>query len=418
MNNERMLIGQILTDNKIFHSLEITEDDILHPETKRVFRAIAKCINKGLEADIITISDNDNSISPTSLSTITSNIASTANWKYYHDRILKNSYKEKVRMLSKQFTDWVNDSSPEDAVKNLEEALMVITKSKAQNKVVKLGEISKEFINIIEKRYHSKGEMVGIPSGISKLDAMILGFRKRMYYLIGGRPSQGKSALLLNMACNASINENKKVGYISTESSVMETVTRLYASQGKVNSMNLITGMFSVKDFAGINDVVEKTQNTNMYFFYKPGMTLDEVSQTARLMVRFYKCEIIFVDYLQDITLYGNDTTINKTSLKSKTMKYLAEELNIPVVAAAQLKRDSDERRPRLSDFGDSSQLEKDADGAILIYHHHVNKSEPTQTPEYESYLLAEKVRDGITGQVPVYFKKEYVTFTERITHD
>jgi len=321
-------------------------------------------------------------------------------------------------MLSKQFTDWVNDSSPEDAVKNLEEALMVITKSKAQNKVVKLGEISKEFINIIEKRYHSKGEMVGIPSGISKLDAMILGFRKRMYYLIGGRPSQGKSALLLNMACNASINENKKVGYISTESSVMETVTRLYASQGKVNSMNLITGMFSVKDFAGINDVVEKTQNTNMYFFYKPGMTLDEVSQTARLMVRFYKCEIIFVDYLQDITLYGNDTTINKTSLKSKTMKYLAEELNIPVVAAAQLKRDSDERRPRLSDFGDSSQLEKDADGAILIYHHHVNKSEPTQTPEYESYLLAEKVRDGITGQVPVYFKKEYVTFTERITHD
>lgn len=421
MTNERTLIGQIITDNKIFHSLEISEDDIYNPENKRVFRAITKCINQGLEADLITISDNDNNISPSYLASITSNVASTANWKYYHGRIQKNSYKAKVQRLAKQFTDWVNTGSAKEAVNNLEEALMDITKNKSKNKVMKLNEVSKDFIDLIEKRYHAKGEMPGIPSGISKLDSMILGFRKRMFYLIGGRPSQGKSALLLNMACNAAIGDNRKVGYISTESSVMEIVTRLYASQGKVNSMNLITGMFSHVDFSGINDVVERTQKTNMYIYYTPGMTLEDLSQTARLMVRHYKCEIIYIDYLQDITVEGKDTTLDKTKTKSKTMKYLAEELDIPVVVGAQLRRDAEDRRPRLSDFADSSQLEKDADGAILIYHHQTNKKEAAENgedPIFESYLLAEKVRDGSCGSIPVYFKKEYITFTERIIND
>ncbi len=421
MNNEKMLIGQILTDNKIFHSLQITEDDIYNIDYRRIFRAITDCINKGIVADIITVSNDNRNISPVLLSTITSDVISTVNWEYYQSRILKNSYKEKVKRLSRQFTDWVNTESPKEAIRDLEEALMLITKNKNNNRVMKLNEVSKDFIDLIEKRYHAKGEMPGIPSGISKLDSMILGFRKRMFYLIGGRPSQGKSALLLNMACNAAIDNNIKVGYISTESSVMEIVTRLYSSQGKVNSMNLITGMFTHVDFSNINSVVENTQKTNMYFYYTPGMTLDDVSQTARLMVRYYGCQIIYVDYLQDITIDGNETTLDKTKRKSKAMKYLAEELDIPIVVGAQLRRDADERRPRLSDFSDSSQLEKDADGAILIYHHHTNKKETTENganPEYESYLLAEKVRDGMTGSIPIYFKKEYVTFTERIVYE
>jgi len=423
MHNEKYLIGQIVMDNKIFHSLEITEDDILHPETKRVFRAISNCIKKGLVADIMTIADEDNNISMSMLISITNDIPSTANWRYYHSRILKNSYKEKVRRLSLQFTDWVNNSEPKEAIKNLEEALMDISQNRSKNKIMKLRDVSKDFIDLIEKRYHAKGEMPGIPSGIAKLDQMILGFRKRMYYLIGARPSQGKSALLLNMACHAGIDLNKKVGYISTESSIMEIITRLYAGRGKVNSMNLITGMFSVKDFTSIDSVCENIQKTEMYFYYVPGMTLDDLAQTARLMVRFHKCEIIYVDYLQDIVIKGSDNTLDKTIQKSKTMKYLAEELDIPFVVAAQLRRDADDRRPRLADFADSSQLEKDTDGAILIYHNNVNKNKKSKdgkeiAPEYESFLLAEKVRDGKTGAIPVFFKKEYVSFHERVTHE
>ena len=418
MNSEKMLIGQIITDNSIFHSLDIDESDFNDVELRRVYRAIDSCITDGLEADLITICNRDTNISPSTLSNVTSHIVSTANWKYYHDKIASESYKRKVKRLASQFTDWTKTMSPDEAIQELEKSLMDIVRGKKSNQVQKIKEVVPEFVDLIEERYKTRGTMPGIASGISELDTMTLGFRDRMFYLIGGRPSQGKSALLLNMACHAGIDLNKRVGYISTESSVMEIVTRLFASRGKIDSMKLITGILPGNSFASITNISDKVYEKEMYFYYTPGMTLDNLIQIARLMVRYYKVDIIYVDYLQDITIHGNDTTLDKTKAKSKTMKYLAEELDIPFVVGAQLRRDAEERRPRLSDFSDSSQLEKDADGAILIYHHHVNKSEPRETPEYESYLLAEKVRDGRVGQIPVYFKKEYVTFTERQVHD
>lgn len=414
MENEKTLLGQLLIDNTVFHSLEITEEDFQTVDTKRVFRAIKTCIDAGRVADLITVIDTDVNIGHSFLAGLTSNTPTAANWKFYHDRIKNASYRAKLKNLSANMKDWVNSLSPDDTVKNIEEALMEITKKTGKSKVMKISEVAPKFIQTVEDRYNNKGEALGIQTGIKKLDDMIIGFRDRLFYLIGARPSHGKSALLLNFACHAGIRLDKKVGYISTESSIQEVITRLFASEGKINSMNLITGYIKPKDFTGMTDVACKIYEKNMYFYYTPGMSIDNLSQTARLMVRYYGCEIIYVDYLQDILVSGPGTTIEKTSRKSKTMKYLAEELNIPIVAAAQLRRDADERRPRLSDFGDSSQLEKDADGALLIYHHNITK-EKGETPVYKSYILAEKVRDGITGDIPVQFTKEYVTFNERI---
>lgn len=415
MTHEKTMLGQIIMDNSIFHSLEINEDDFYIIDNKRIFRAIEKCIDSGLKADLVTIMDHDNNINPAALSELTSNTASAANWKYYHSALIKKSYKLKVGNLSRNFIDWVNNLSPEKAINNLEDAITDINKNNSKNKIVKIKDIGIDFVNLIEERYNHKGEPIGIQSGIENLDKMIIGFRERLFYIIGGRPSQGKSALLLNLACHAGIKLNKKVGYISTESSVMEIITRLFSSEGNINSMNLITGMINPIDFTNLITVADRVSEKNMYFYYTPGMTLDNLSQIARLMVKFYGCEIIYVDYLQDIFIPGNDNNIEKTSRKSKQLKKLAEELNIPIVAAAQLRRDAEERRPRLSDFSDSSQIEKDADGAILIYHHHVNKKKPEETPVYESYLLAEKTRDGMTGSIPVSFVKQYVKFRPRI---
>lgn len=100
MQSERTLIGQIITDNRIYHSLTITEDDIQQPDNKRIFRAITACINKGIEADLLTVSDADKNIPPGELANITSSIASTANWKYYNDRVMAVSYKVKVKRLA------------------------------------------------------------------------------------------------------------------------------------------------------------------------------------------------------------------------------------------------------------------------------------------------------------------------------
>jgi len=277
-------------------------------------------------------------------------------------------------------------------------------------------DIAKQFLDITEKKFINKDNNGVIYTGIEMLDAKIIGFRKRMYYLVGARPSQGKSAMLMNMACNVGIIQNKKVGYISTESSNYEIVTRIFASQGSIDSLKIIKAYLTPDELSRMNHAVNNISSKKMYFYYTPGMELDDLMRQAKRMVKVHKCEILFVDYLQDIIVKGQDNNLEKTKQKSKAMKILAEELNIPVVVAAQLRRDADIRRPILSDFAESSQLEKDADGGFLIFHHIENKKqveEGKEDPKYKTFLLVEKARDGITGNIPLFFNRQFVRFEE-----
>ena len=412
MNNEKMLLSQLIGDNSIYHSFKIKVDDFYDIESRKIFKAIGDCISQGLTADIVIISQQNESINPFTLSGLTS--MPSGNWQYYHDDILKKSHSRKVKTLALQFVDWTNQEDSQTALSYLEKALTELSIDKSKDSIKHINELALEFLDVVGERYKNKGILPGISTGIDKLDNMTLGFRDRMYYLIGARPSQGKSSLLLNMACHAALRVGKKVGYISTESSNLEIITRVYASEGQINSMNLISGSLQNKEFGSLQTTSELLKDKSMYFYYTPGMTLEDVQTQAKRMRRFFKCDIIFVDYLQDIVLPGRDTTTDKTSNKSRAMKVLCEELEIPIVAAAQLGRASDGRRPRLSDFSDSSQLEKDADGGFLIYHRQTNTDYPNDKPEYESEILVEKVRDGITGDVKVLFKREYTKFIEK----
>jgi len=414
--SEKILLGQILTDNSIYSSLSITENDFEEIENKQIFRAIKECLNKELVADIVTVSRIDLPINYIYLSGLTTNIASTKNWKYYEKKILHKSKVKQLKILSSQFKDWINSEEPEQVISNMENALMEINTGENKIQIQTIQEIAKDFLNITEERYKNRENNEVIKTGIENLDTKIIGFRKRMYYLIGARPSQGKSAMIMNMACNVGIVQNKRVGYISTESSNQEIATRIFASQGSIDSLKIIKAFLTNNELSRMNHAVNNISNKKMYFYYTPGMELDDLIRQAKRMVKVYKCEILFVDYLQDIVIKGQDNNLEKTKQKSKAMKILAEELNIPVVVAAQLKRDADSRRPILSDFAESSQLEKDADGGFLIFHHIENRKEVEsgeENPKYKTFLLVEKARDGITGAINLYFNKQYVRFEE-----
>jgi len=414
--SEKTLLGQILTDNSIYSSLVITENDFEEIKNKQIFRAIGKCLDSELEADIVTVSNIEHNINHIYLSGLTSDTASTANWKYYEKKILRESKKRQLITLSNQFKDWINTESPEKVLSNMENALMDMTAGKDKPRIQTIQEMSKSFLDITEEKYKIRDNNGVIKTGIEALDNKIIGFRKRMYYLVGARPSQGKSAMLMNMACNVGIVQNKRVGYISTESSNLEIATRIFASQGSIDSLKIIKAFLTDQELARMNQAVNKISDKKMYFYYTPGMELDDLVRQAKRMIKVNKCEILFIDYLQDIVIKGMENNIEKTKQKSKAMKILAEELEIPVVVAAQLKRDSAGRRPILSDFAESSQLEKDADGGFLIFHHIENKKEVesgAENPKYSTYLLVEKSRDGITGAINLFFNKQYVRFEE-----
>jgi replicative DNA helicase len=404
--HEESLLGEMLLDNTVYFRTRHTPEHFTTADTRAVFLAIRECLGAGLEANLITIAERCKTVNPGYISHLTS-IACGVNQEHYSELITRDFQRRSLIRLGKQVAEDAERREPEQVVETIEKALVDIIVKSGDDRVRKLSELVLPYISLIEERYKAKGSYPGILSGYSDLDGLTLGWQPKMLYYIGGRPSQGKSAILLNFAAHAALKQKKRVGFISLESSDMEIIHRLFSSEGRIDSMRLITGYFDERTFGKISNVGEVLHEAGMYLCDEPNMTALDVRSVARQMSVMYSVEILFVDYVQQID--WTDQSIprhDQVREVSKMLKAIARELKIPVIAAAQLTRDVQNRRPTLSDFSDSSQIEKDADGAMLIWHH-----------DDITTLLVDKVRDGRTGQLDLKFIKEYVRFESLERH-
>jgi replicative DNA helicase len=273
---------------------------------------------------------------------------------------------------------------------------------------MKLEEYGNDFVTELKARYDSHGALRGISSGLDSVDGYTHGFLPRRLYYIGARPSQGKSALMLNMATDCAIRKQIPCGIISIESSGQEIIERVFSSVGNIPGDMLASGFWGPSQFADIQTLAGKIVGKPLYLYDKPNLNIAQVKSVARVMATMFKVKIIFIDYLQLIDSTNRKLTkMEQVADASKQLKELARELELPIVCLAQLRREADDRRPGLSDFQWASQIEQDADVAMLLWHE--AKDEKT-----ESWILIEKNRDGKKGQIPVSFMGEYVTFKER----
>jgi replicative DNA helicase len=417
LEDEGMLLCAILTENKILDESLIREFYFSDSRNKRIFRAIQKCRENGIIADITTVPKTDTEIEYYYLASITSLSPTAGNWKYYEKNVIQDYQWNRFSLLGRVLQEMAKDKNETSEILEMaEKALVDITSKSERDDIFSISSLIPGFIDQTEKRYKAKGKIPGLSTGIDKLDNMTLGLNKSRLYYIGARPSQGKSALALNIALHLAVNELKSVGFISLESSKEECTLRAFASQGRMNGMDISTGALRMADFANLNATADKLFQKKLYFYDQPNITIQDIKSISRRMVTFYKCEVIFIDYLQIIQ--HSDTKLCKRERIediSVQLKNLARELDIPIVCLAQLRRDVDQRRPGLGDFSDSSQAEKDADVAILIYHEKENNDDEDE--KLKSRLLVEKSRDGRTGSIDVVFKKEYVTFYEIEKH-
>ena len=306
-------------------------------------------------------------------------------------------------ILADMIKEETPEHNPTDIIERIESEVTDITKDFSVGNSYTFKESMPGFVDVLQERFKRKGGIPGIKTGLPRLDDYILGFQKKYLYYIGARPSGGKSALLLNMALHAMIREKKRIGFLSAESSLNEILTRSFGQEGRMNTISLLTGNYDNRFFGEFGNLLELFSQREGFICDEPNMTLQFLKREVRKMVRVHKCDIIFIDYVQLITNREFDNVRDRVSETSITLKMLARELDIPIVCAAQLRRDADNKRPTMSDFADSSQIEKDADIAIMIYH-----------KDEGSHLLIEKARDGKTGPIAVHFKKEYVKFHER----
>lgn len=395
--HEKTLLSQILEKPELYHEVSVDSQHFSDAYGRRVFNALGAVINAGTEPDMVALRDADKNIPAATLSSLQA--ATTANWKYYEGQVRKAYAGRKLHELGTWLSEFANS---EEATEHVEEVLSEVTAESTGDKIHARRDLVHAYVNELERRFQTGGVLPGLSSGFAELDGIILGFQPRRYYLIGGRPSRGKSALALNMADYMSVVQSVTIGYITLESAKEELMDRTFANLGNIDSNSLATGKFFDRDFKTITEVGERVFSSHMYVYEVANARLEQVVSAARQMVRRYGCEVLFIDYVQLIRSAGDRT--EQAQRGSMAMKELARQLNVPVIAAAQLRRDVDNRRPGLGDFQHSSQMEQDADTAMLLH---------DDADEGCTWLYVEKNRDGEKGSVRLKFRGSYVRFEQ-----
>lgn len=404
---ERMFLGAVLTDNTILLSSRL--ESKMFGQYRPMFDLIVKLAGVGTVKRssllIPGLTDREKELRDS-----LDGAWSSSSWVFYHDRIIELWGQERLHEACKTAAN----QPLGDARETMERALSEVDlkQSGATTKPLR------ETLQATLGRILAGKSDVGIPFGIGAIDRATMGARQGQLVIIAARPSQGKSALMAHLARNMA--RRTKVGVVTIESDENELTIRLIAGEARIDSKLLIAGKTSEMQGHKLKDGGARLAEIqdNMLIHDHPGISLVQLQATARRMAKD-GVKVLFLDYLQLVKVPDKESKREEVAEVSTSLKAIARELKITVVALAQLSRDADEKRPHMGNVQHSSQLEQDADQVWLIWH---KKSEVT-TPEGEkervrSYIILDKVRDGETGDVEVTFERSTANFFEVVREE
>lgn len=414
--NEEMLLGQILTKPTIIYSLDLQADDFSDPQCKMLYPVLLDISRESEDINILKVRDRMPNINIVWLAELTDSVHSTSNYEYFYKKIKANSRELKLKHMVLRASDLLERRKAEEARLLLEDELTTLALDGFGWKTKCITEVLLRATELIEERVKNRGKLPGIDTGFTMLNSLSQGFQPRLLYLFAARPSRGKTALMLNMAMASA--KHKKVGIISTESASEELGMRLLSSMSGIDSQTLKSGYIKQDEMARMSHAAGELSNRHIDIYDKPNASLDDVIFKIREWVRGQQIDVVFVDYIQNIDYTAKNTERENIGHISTKLKAEARNLNIPVVALAQLRREADGkeyRRPYPSDLLGSGKLEQDADVLGLIWWKLLNKEEFASglKGEYEYWLNMEKMRDGETGGIRLKFIGATTTFKE-----
>ncbi|HEX2142659.1 MAG TPA: replicative DNA helicase [Candidatus Limnocylindria bacterium] len=306
-------------------------------------------------------------------------------------------------------------SDAEIAIDRAEGILFEVSQRRTDVGFESLSTLLAQAYDRLEYLHEHRGEVLGIPSGLSHLDALLGGFQPSDLIILAARPSVGKTSLALNIAQHAAVREAKKVAVFSLEMSREQLALRLLSAESGINPRPLQSGFVDETDWSKIAQVMNSMHNAPMWIDDSPILTVMELRTKARrLEAEQHGLDLIIIDYLQLMqgSVQQKDANrVQEVSEISRGLKSLARELKVPVIALSQLSRNVEQRgtqEPRLSDLRESGSLEQDSDVVIFLYR------EGEQNPESEVELVKAKVakhRNGPIGEVPLQFRKSNTRF-------
>ncbi|MCU0461662.1 MAG: replicative DNA helicase [Bacteroidales bacterium] len=429
---EEAVLGAIMLEKEAV----ITILDILRPECfykdahRKIFKAITDLNLREFPVDLYTVTEELRAHSelesvggPVYLTQLTSKVVSAANVDY-HARIVAQKYiqRELIRVSSEiQARSFDDTWDVTELLDFSENELFQIAEGNIKREVAPINIVIKEAIREIEEAGKREDALVGIPSGFTRLDRLTSGWQKSELVIIAGRPSMGKTAFALSMARNMAVDHNKNVAIFSCEMSSIQLVNRLIIAETDIPGDKIRNGRLSEEEWKQLDTRIKKLVQAPIYIDDTPAISIFELRAKCRRLMAQHKLDIVVVDYLQ--LMSGPDNAGSReqeVSNISRSLKSIAKELNVPILALSQLNRSVEMRggtkRPLLSDLRESGAIEQDADMVIFIHRQEkfgLMTFEDGSSTKGIAEIIVAKNRNGPVDDIRLKFREEKAQFVD-----
>ena len=431
---EQAVLGGLMLAPDAFDRVAdlLNDKDFYRRDHQLIYRAIRELAEKDRPFDAVTLGEwfDSNGLSEqvaggAYLVELASTTPSAANIKAYAEIVRDKAV---LRQLIEIGTEIVNDGfQPEgresaEILAKAEQQVFAIAEagSRGRQDFTPINKAMAEAFDVLQTRHANGGGITGLPTGYTEFDQMTAGLQPTDLIILAARPAMGKTTFALNIAEYAAIKTKKAVAVFSMEMSASQLALRLISSNGRINATRLRTGQLEDEDWSRVTSAIRMIKETKIFIDDTPGLSPDVLRAKARRLKREHDLGLIVIDYLQLMAVPGNsENRATEISEISRSLKGLAKELNVPVIALSQLNRSLETRtdkRPVMADLRESGAIEQDADIIVFIYRDEYYNKENSPDKGLAEIIIG-KQRSGPTGSVKLKFFGEYTRF-DNLAHD
>lgn len=431
---EEAVLGAIMLEKEaLTQVIDILQPRSFYKEShQRIFTAIRDLFNASEPVDILTVTNQlkkngelDIVGGAFYITSLTNRVASAANVEF-HARVISEKFiqRELIRVSTETIGKaYESDADVFDLLDTTTKNIFEIVDSNVRKQYDKMSSLIAEAIKQIEKASEQLDGVTGVPSGFTALDRLTGGWQKTDLLVLAARPGMGKTAFVLTIARNAAVEFNRPVAVFSLEMGAVQLVNRLISSEAELNQDKLRKGQLANFEYVQLHERIKKLSKAPLFIDDTPALSIFELRAKARRLKEQNNIELIIIDYLQLMSA-GSEAKGNREqeiSLISRSLKALAKELNIPIIALSQLSRDVEKRttaskRPMLSDLRESGAIEQDADMVMFIYrpeYYGMTEDEKGNPTKGRAEIIVAKHRNGSLDDIPLRFIGHFAKFTD-----
>jgi replicative DNA helicase len=424
---ERSVLGAVLLDNRQIHKAQelLTSDTFYGQRHRLIFRALEGLAESGTALDLVTLRDEleragslEASGGIAYIATLVDGTARSANVEHYAKIVKEKAIlRDLIRASQQILASAVRADGSADAVLDeAEKAIFHVAEDRLRAGFLSMRTVGERSIKMIEDLTHRREPITGIPSGFLQLDEWTAGLQPSDLVILAARPSMGKTTLALNVAAHAAMRHGRTVGVFSLEMSHQQLFSRMLCSEARIDAHRLRTGRINKEEWDRIIKSYAELSETPIFIDDTPGATITEMRAKSRRLKLERGLDLLIVDYLQLMQGRGRyESRQQEISEISRSLKEMAKELHIPVLALSQLSRAPEQRgtgdkRPQLSDLRESGAIEQDADVVLFLFREEIYKKDDPDL-KGKAELIIGKQRNGPTGTVDLHFIREFTTF-------